>query len=158
MFETILSGVLVFVLGQIFVKLILEPVNKLKQTFAAVSHAYLLHIRVLYGPMGANDSDLTKAQDDFRLLSGNLCSDLCLIPSYGFWRLVFFLPEEAAIYKAAKSLIALGSWIKVNNTARQEYVIKHWQSAADQLGLYIDPASRVSDEVLDQAIKNALSK
>lgn len=43
-FQTVVSGVLVFVVGQMFLKMLIEPINKLKQTFATVSHAYLVHI------------------------------------------------------------------------------------------------------------------
>lgn len=43
-FQTVVSGVLVFVVGQMFLKMLIEPINKLKQTFATASHVYLVHI------------------------------------------------------------------------------------------------------------------
>ncbi|MGH8446271.1 MAG: hypothetical protein ACREVL_13445 [Solimonas sp.] len=155
-FQTVVSGVLVFVLGQILLKMVIEPINKLKQTFATISHAYLIHIKAVYNPVEATDDEKKKAQDDFRLLSGQLCADIRLIPCYGLWRRIFFLPSDAKVYEAARSLIAVGNWIASNNTAKVYHIVKNWQSAADNLGLYIAPESRISDDVLDAGIRNAL--
>ncbi len=157
-FQTVISGVLVFVVGQIFLKMIIEPVNKLKQTFAAASHAYLVHIKALYDPINASDAQKNSAREAFLFLSGQLCADLRLIPCYKCWRYVFFLPSERSIYEAARCLVAVANWTASNNTAKIQHVIKNWQTAADNLGLYIAPESRVSDETLDAAIRNGLDR
>ena len=43
MFETILSGVLVYVIGQVVMKLVVEPVHALKLAFAEVSESLLIN-------------------------------------------------------------------------------------------------------------------
>lgn len=153
-FKTVVSGVLVLVVGQVFLKMLIEPINKFKQTFVAISHAYLVHVKVLCSPDTASDEQRTSAQETFILLSGQLCTDLRLIPCYRIWRRVFFLPSETKVYEAARCLVAVGNWTKSSNTTQVEHIIKNWQTAADNLGLYIAPESRVSNEILDAAIRN----
>ena len=40
-FLTVLSGVITFVIGQLIVKLILDPVQDMRKTIGLVSHIYL---------------------------------------------------------------------------------------------------------------------
>ena len=152
-FATVLSGVLVFVLGQVFLKMILEPVNKLKQTIASVSHAYLLHAPVFFNPVVSQDDEKKKTREQFRLLSGQLYADANRHVSR-----VFGLPSWEKVHESAQCLVAIGNWLFSGNTATIEHILKNWQQAADNLGLYIAPADRVDDELLNQAIRNALGR
>jgi hypothetical protein len=155
-FKTVLSGVAIFLLGQILLKLVLEPVQKLKQTFSAVSHAYLVHAPILYNPDAASDEQKNEAAGHLRLLSGQLHADLSLVPCYDLFRWLFFLPSSKKVYEAAQSLIAIGNWMYSSNGSRLDHIIKNWQRAADNLGLYIAPGERVSDDMLNDSIKNSL--
>jgi len=40
---TVLGGVLIFILGQILLKMVIEPVQKLKKSLGTVSNTLLLH-------------------------------------------------------------------------------------------------------------------
>lgn len=158
MFETVLSGVLVFIIGQIFLKMVVDPVNKLKQTMAAVSHAYLIHAPVFFSPVSFPEEAKRKAMEELRVLSGQLYADARLVPLYGVFRHVFFLPSWDEVHEAAQCLVAIGNWLFSGNTATIEHIIKNWQNAADNLGLYIAPKDRINDEILNQAIRNSLGR
>src|SRR5687768_7681916 len=109
-FTTVLSGVAVFLVGQILLKMVVEPIHKLKQTFSAVAHAYLVHAPILYNPDVASDDQKKETADDLRLLSGQLHADMSLVPLYGLFRWLFFLPSNKKVYEAAQSLVAIGNW------------------------------------------------
>lgn len=155
-FKTVVSGVAVFVFGQIMLRMVVEPIHKLKQTFGAVAHAYLIHAPILYNTDVATDEQKGETASQLRLLSGQLHADMSLVPCYAIFRWFFLLPSEKKVYEAAQSLIAIGNWMYSSNTHRFEHIIKNWQRAADNLGLYISPRDRVSDDLLNESIRNSM--
>lgn len=157
-FQTVLSGVAVFVVGQIFLKMVLEPINKLKQTIGAVAHAYLVHAPVLYNPDVASPEQKTETADQLRILSGQLHADISLVPGYKVFGRLFFLPSQKKIYEAAQSLIAIGNWMYSSNASKLDHIIKNWQRAADNLGLYVAPGDRVPDDMLNESIRNSMAR
>jgi hypothetical protein len=143
------------VIGQVFLKMELEPINKLKQTIGAVAHAYLVHAPILYNPDVASQQK-TATADQLRILSGQLHADISLVPGYKVFGRMFFLPTEAKIYEAAQSLIAIGNWMYSNNSSKLDHIIKNWQRAADNLHLYMSPGDRVPDDLLNESIRNSM--
>lgn len=157
-FQTILSGVFVFVLGQIFLKMIIEPINALKKTIGSVAHAYLIHAPVLYNPDVVSEEQRKDTATQLRILSGQLHADMSLVPCYRLFGRIFFLPKSDKVYEAAQALVAIGNWLYSNNSAKFEHIIKNWQLAADNLFLYISPRDRISDDLLDKSIQHSMQK
>ena len=156
-FQTVLSGVVVFVVGQVFLKMVLEPVNKLKQTIAAVAHAYLVHAPILYNSDVASQEQKTETANQLRILSGQLHADISLVPGYKVFGRMFFLPAETKVYEAAQSLIAIGNWMYSNSSSKFDHIIKNWQRAADNLQLYVAPGDRIPDDLLNESIRNSIA-
>lgn len=155
MFETILSGVLVFVIGQTILKLVVEPIHGLKKTFGEISHGLRVNAPFIYRPNDLPEELAKSVQSDLLSLSGRLSSALMLVPAYSFWGCVFRLPTKSQVNKASGTLITMSNLINSGGNVPLEQMIKASQDTSDILGIYIDPNSRVSDELLDMAIRQA---
>jgi hypothetical protein len=81
-FQTVLSGVFVFVLGQIFLKLIIEPVYQFKKTRADIAHTLIRYAHAFQNPKVIPEDLFREAYDKLRMLSGQLYADMELIPAY----------------------------------------------------------------------------
>lgn len=147
--QTVIAGVLVFVFGQIFLRWVIEPIHQLKKTMAGILHTFVCYAYAIH------NSDVITRELNFevfeklRQLSGQLYADMALIPLYPFFSKVFFLPKREMVYKSATNLIAIANWMNSKSERKVDHIIKNIQTACDNLGLYIDPADRVPDDLLD---------
>lgn len=98
-FSTVLAGVFVFVLGQIFLKLIIEPAQELKRTLGAVSHILLVHQAKL-----TNATSDRGIADEVRAKSAEIVSKHHTILWYPLTRLLFGLPSKQALLSASMEL------------------------------------------------------
>lgn len=151
-FTAIVSGVSVFVIGQIILKLVIEPIQQLKKTMADISHTFIRYAYAIHNnkdaiPEGSHD----EVFDKLRQLSGQLYGDIALIPGYQFLRILFCLPKKENIYESAKSLIGIANNMVTNEQGKFTKIVEGIQNVCDNLGLYVDPNCRIS---IDN-IKNA---
>ena len=152
MFETILSGVLVFVSGQIFLKMVLDPVNELKKSFADVAHGFLVNAPFIYKPGALNEEQKQIVSVRLLSLSGKLQANLQLVPLYGFWGHIFFMPTAKDIRDAAQYLVAINNWLHSGNEGALLHIMRYYQDTAARLGIYVPPNEQVSKELLNAAI------
>ncbi|MCW2478136.1 hypothetical protein [Candidatus Symbiopectobacterium sp. NZEC135] len=108
-FLTVLSGVLVYVLGQLVLKLLIDPVNELKKTISKISYDLVFYADVLANPKPKGDERMDKATRIMREHSSLLHANAYLIPCYEYTRLVFGLPKEEKIIAATENLIGLSN-------------------------------------------------
>lgn len=99
MLITVVAGVLVFLVGQIALKCIIEPVQQLKATIARVSNLLLLYQAKL---MNASCEDVIA--EDIKRLSADIISDSYHVLCFPLFRLAFGLPSRQALLNAAKEL------------------------------------------------------
>jgi hypothetical protein len=90
-FYIILAGVIIYVLGEIIVKIVIDPVQELKRVIAP--------------------EKLEQAADEYRKLASMLNAGFRLVPFFPFARVVFFLPKEADIIDARNELIEMSEEI-----------------------------------------------
>ncbi len=154
MFETVISGVLVFVIGEAILKFVVEPVNALKKTIAAVAHARIQHGPDIHNPDVVSPERRQQAFALLRSISAQIYSDVRLIPCYGFTRILFGLPNRDQIHKAAKDLTSAANWLDSKNEKKHEYIYLYMQRASDALGLYIAPEDRLDDALLRTIIND----
>lgn len=150
-FQTVLSGVLVFVLGQIFLKLVIDPVYQLKKTKADIAHTLIRYAYALHNPNVIPKELYAETYDKLRALSGQLYADMELIPAYWLFGRMFCLPRASKVYESAKNLIGVANWMGTNHDRQFDHIIRNIQSVCDNLGLYIAPEDRISEELLRQA-------
>ncbi|MBI5891800.1 MAG: hypothetical protein HZB47_14220 [Nitrosomonadales bacterium] len=148
MMQTIIAGVAVFVAGQIFLKWVIEPIHQLKKTMAEISHMFTRY--VIHNPDIVSPELTSEVFEKLRQLSGQLYGDMELIPLYSVFGWIFRLPKKEAIYESAKLLIGIANWMSAKHEKKFDYIIRNIQKACDNLGLYIAPQDRISEELLQK--------
>ena len=146
--QTVIAGFLVFVIGQIFLKSVIEPIHELKKTLADISHTFVRYAHIIHNPDVTAQESREAVFERLRELSGRLYGDMALIPLYRVFGKIFSLPDKDKIYSAATNLIAIANWMYSKNDHKFDHTVKNIQTACDDLGLYIDPRDRISDEHL----------
>ena len=81
-FITVLSGVITFVVGQLAVKLILDPVQDLKKTIGQISHTLVDRANVIANPDVSTKEEKNETSVLLRKLSAHLHAHLYLVPWY----------------------------------------------------------------------------
>ena len=117
-FLTVISGVLVFVFGQIINTFYLQPLNKQKETVGKISDAIIFYANLYTSPIIKTDSNFDrkeerqKAHEIFRNLAAELISRTQQIPSYQVFSFLRIVPTKKVIVEARKNLIGLsnGMW------------------------------------------------
>jgi hypothetical protein len=99
MLSTVIAGVLVFLVGQLVLKCVIEPVQVLKATIARVSNLLLLYQAKL-----TNASCEDAIAEDMKRLSADIISNSYHILWFPLSRLAFDLPSRMALLNAAKEL------------------------------------------------------
>ena len=136
----IISGVAVFILGEIFVRFFLGPIHKFKETKGEIASVLLFHannygheyknITDIIGSEGGDEkafneriesakmwnNDLSKASDETRAVAAKLVSVAEGIPFYKILSLIRVVPTKNNVIKAKKNLIALSNSFSANQS------------------------------------------
>ena len=105
-FYTVLSGVAVFVLGQIFIKFFIEPIHELKGLKGEIADALIFYANV---PAGGRVDLVVKPSEDFRRFSSQLMAKKHMIPLYNLWAILGVVPNKDQILKAHGALIGISN-------------------------------------------------
>ncbi len=123
-FYIIIAGVIIYVAGEIIVKIVIDPVQELKRVIADIAFK-LIHYSHVYriAPSGDVDASgaeaqkrvdpekLEQAADEYRKLASMLNAGYRLVPFYAIAKLLFFLPREADIIEARNELLEMSEEI-----------------------------------------------
>ena len=140
-FYIILAGVIIYVLGEIIVKIVIDPVQELKRVIAEIafklihySHVFKLASSQEPAEEAAGDAirreKLEEAADEYRRLASMLNAGYNLVPFYPVARLLFFLPREADIIEARNGLMEMSEQIF---TAPKSFVISERRKSIEKL-------------------------
>lgn len=102
-FFTIVAGVCVFVIGQVLVKLVIDPVQQLKAAISLTANTLLKH-RAKISNATPND-DVSEAVKSH---AADLISKAALVSFYPVTEWLFGLPSKAKIKEAAQQLNLIG--------------------------------------------------
>ncbi|MEH2234684.1 hypothetical protein [Nostoc sp.] len=108
---TIISGVFVFILGQLVLKLIIEPIQEFRKTLADIAFALIEYANIYSNPGYAGNELEKKASEEFRKLSSRLNAQMYLIPAYKSISKPFGLPSKDNLLEAASALIGLSNGV-----------------------------------------------
>mgnify|MGYP000052713566 CR=1 FL=1 len=147
---TIFTGFTVFVLGQVFIRLFVEPVQELKKTIGSVQFTLSKLAYIIHNPDSFSSEELTGVFKELRELSARLATDLSLVPCYEKTCRVFFLPDVNCVRKASKNIVAVSNWLTSKNSNQFAHITKNVQEAHDNLKLYYPVDERISDHLLEQ--------
>jgi len=119
-FITILSGVIVFVLGQTILKLFVEPWQMQRECIAKISNSLLLYANV-YSTVGATPMDETKLVSiEIRKLAAELIASCNRIPFYEQITKTKIFPSLKIILKVQKNLIGLSNSLNRGDSSRNQ--------------------------------------
>ena len=106
-FLTVVSGVMVFVLGQIFVKFILEPIQEFDRLVGQIGYL-LIYYANIYSKMDVADAtELKEVSETFRQHASELFLLTHMIPRYALWAKLRLLPPLQNAHTAGSDLIGL---------------------------------------------------
>ena len=107
------GAVLVFVITQLFGKLVIEAVQDFRKTLGEIRYALVFHAQAIFTPVGDADGE-AEASKAFRRLSCELRSKVESIPLYEIWSRWSgrFLPPRKCVFKAASHLIGLSNSVQ----------------------------------------------
>ena len=108
-FLTVFSGVIVFTLGQIVLKLIIEPIQGYKSTVGDISIALINHANVYFNPGVMKEERIDAASTELRLLASKLSAHVVLIPFYEKIAPFFKLSTIQDIHEVKTQLIGLSN-------------------------------------------------
>jgi|CXWL01.1.fsa_nt_gi hypothetical protein len=108
-FWTVLSGTTVFVLGQIFVRMVLDPVHELQKQRGDIADALIFYANVTIRYSGIKQEELEKSQDVYRQKASQLIAKAHMLRFYWLWSCLLMVPPRKNIAAAARSLIGLSN-------------------------------------------------
>lgn len=115
-FLTIISGVVTFVLGQIVLKLFIEPVHDFRRTVADIALALIEYANIYLNPGVSGIEAEKQASADLRKLASRLNAQMYLIPCYRFTSKVFRLPSGDKVTEVASNLIGLSNGLSKSSS------------------------------------------
>ena len=116
-FSAVISGVLIFALQQIILKIFIEPIQDLKKEIQLTLHDCMYYTDVLTLHY-FNDSH-TEMFDTFRKHSSLLSSKSAIIPFVDFFALLNILPKRSSLIEACNLLIGISN-TNTKNTSPEE--------------------------------------
>jgi len=110
---TILGGVLVYVLGQLLSKFVIEPTHELKKVIGEVRFNLAFYGPIIHTPISRTTERSDKAYEAFLRSSCDLFAKVNAIPFYGMVSCVScgFLPSKKSIRDAAIQLRGLSTYV-----------------------------------------------
>jgi hypothetical protein len=152
-FGTVVTGVFVFALGQLFQRLILEPIQEQRKNVARIAEALTVHRATFVFKPAYKDDEKAKAKidlasDEIRKLAADLRSGHSLILWNDFFACLWLVPSEEKVRLAALYLIRWATF--ASDEATQRAV----QNIAQVLKIkFIEAEDKEFDAIMVEAAK-----
>lgn len=112
---TLIGGILIYVIGRVIEKFLLEPLQEYKKTISSVINQLIYHADI-YSNASVISVDLRKeTSKSIRKLASRLYSKTYQVNCYWFFNKIGVIPSHENSTKAASSLIGLSNSIMSNN-------------------------------------------
>ncbi len=141
-FLTVFSGVIIYVLGQLIVKLLIDPVQEMNKTIGQISHSLIEYANVIANPGISSKEVMHQTSQHLRQLSSQLQAHLYLIPKYDKTAKTFHLPVRGKILAASGSLIALSNSVFSTSDGIHKHNAQRVENVCDSLGIYLSEDNR----------------
>ncbi len=133
-FYTVLSGTLVYVLGQLVSKFVIDPIHKQKEVIGEITDT-LIYYANIFGVHNDENDDANEAMNKFRSLSTKLISKTYLIPFYTFLEKMHIVKSLVKIKNAHTGLVGLSNSVYGGKGFKYEYIDKRYEEIRDSLGI-----------------------
>lgn len=121
-FLTVLSGVIVFVIGQTVLKIMIEPLQKLRETISEVVFILVSEHTAIHNVDTLTGEKYTEIYDKLKTHAARLIAAQQLIPLYRFIRKVFELPAKGNIESAADKLIGIANHLDSKHQSKHHHL------------------------------------
>ena len=127
---TIIGGVTIIVLGQVFLKFFIEPIHQLLAHIGKITDLLVYHSDVFLSIGGLNTFEQTRnASQDLRKAGGELLAKGHIIHWYKLWSILRILPKKDDIFHAHIELIGLSNGVlksdPTSNTKHLELIKRY---------------------------------
>lgn len=107
---TALVGIAIFVAGQVFSKIFIEPIYEHRKTIGAIVDSLIYNAGWISNPGNADpNGERKKAADVLRQLSCKLLAETHAIPFYTLFSYLGFVPTRGRVMDSHKCLISLSN-------------------------------------------------
>ncbi len=121
MHTALVLAVITLILGQVLIKVIVEPAQVARRTIAEIARALIYYQNVYADPGNRHSAKIeSEAHTALRNLASELAVGNYMIPSYTLIARLFALPSHEDCEKARSELIALSNNVYSENKARRE--------------------------------------
>lgn len=141
-FYTILAGVATLVLGQILIRLIIEPIHELKRTISDIAVSLVNNSNVFCNPGVVGVEREREVSKEIRNLASRLNAQMYLVPAFGLVRFIFGLPSKQNIAAAMKNMIGISNAVHAANQDMGTTNAKKSDKACDLLGIPVADEDR----------------
>jgi hypothetical protein len=141
-FLTILAGVATLVLGQLFLRLLVEPIHDLKRTISDIAFALIQHANVFCNPGVTGKEREDRVANEIRQLASKLNAQMYLVPGYSRIYWIFGLPSASAITQSMKHLIGISNAVHAD---AKDMAVKNGEKSdrvCDLLGINLPEGDR----------------
>lgn len=109
---TVISGVLVFVIGRFLVRFIVEPLNRMKEIQEKITEDLIFYSHWTANPSTLTDDEKEELQEEMRRNASMLRSRMTSVPFYSFLAFLQLAPHPYSVREAALNLVGLSnsSW------------------------------------------------
>ena len=108
-FWTVVTGVLVFVASQLFLKLILEPIAGQKRAIGRIAYLLIYHADVYSNPGSINPELVAESRRTFARPASDLQATSALIPFYRQCAAIRLVLPHESIDRASRDLIGISN-------------------------------------------------
>lgn len=151
----VVSGVLIFVIGQVAIHVWLEPLQSLKACIVEISEALTKYEGAIISLAVAPTAVRETISREVATLSARLSGRRELIPCYSAVRVMYALPSQENIQEAIGALNSLSNYATSSHTNASVISSYNRQEACDALGLYVAPSKRLDPSLKIQFVTQA---
>ena len=128
MFYTVISGVLIFVIGQVLLKIFIEPVQELLRALGQVKYCMIFYANIFCNPGVAEPAKMNQTVDELRLSASKLQGAIHIVRFYRLWALLKIIPSKKNLDQVSSELIGLSNSIHdgkcAENVGRRETILR----------------------------------
>lgn len=139
---TVGLGLVTFVAGQVVLKLLIEPIQALRNTIGQVAVELMAHAQVIHNPGVLDRAVMLETSKVLRRVAGELESHLYRVPRYDTTARRFGLPSRKELIDARTQLIGLSNSVFRNEDRAIEGNARRVDKICDLLKLHREDGDR----------------
>lgn len=142
-FLTIFSGVAVFVIGQVVLKLFIDPIQDFKKVIGEISNCLINNAGNYFEPEKLGEEKQGEVAQELLRLSAKLNAQMSIIPLYSKLSRIYSCPSTDDVVVASKNLIEISNAMRSNCPHNGKLNAYSAQRVQDALGIHIDESARL---------------